>query len=476
LVDRVRAVAAEHPGAVAVRDGREEVDYRGLLARAAGAAARLSAAGAGRGTVVAMLAGPGVPFVAGLLAVQAVGAAYLPLDPAAPAARNAALLADSGATHLLLGADCPAPEDAVGVTVLPLADPADADSTAELPALGGGSDLAYVMFTSGSTGRPKGAMVQRSGLMNHLWAKVGDLDLAAGETVVQNAPLTFDVSVWQLLAPLVVGGTVRVAGVATAADPTALFALVRAEGVTVLEVVPALLRAALDAWDLDGDAPELPTLRWLVVTGEALPADLCRRWHTRYPDVPMMNAYGPTECSDDVTHAVIAVDDELGARVPIGSPVRNTLLYVLSDELQPVPVGVPGELYLAGHGLARGYVGRPALTAERFVADPHGAPGSRMYRTGDLARWTTTGELEFAGRTDDQVKVRGFRIELAEVEAAFAAHPAVRQAFATVRQDRPGDKRLVAYVTGDAPLDELRAFVTDRLPGYMLPAAIVTLD
>ncbi|MER7672914.1 condensation domain-containing protein, partial [Kitasatospora sp. NPDC096128] len=227
LVDRVRVVAAERPDAVAVRDGREQVDYRGLLARAAGAAARLSAAGAGRGSVVAMLAEPGVPFLAGLLAVQAVGAAYLPLDPAAPAARNAALLADSGAAHLLLGAGCEIPE-AAGVTVLPLADPSDADGTTELPSLGGGSDLAYVMFTSGSTGRPKGAMVQRSGMMNHLWAKVRDLDLAAGQTVVQNAPLTFDVSVWQLLAPLIVGGTVRIAGTQTAADPSALFALVQA--------------------------------------------------------------------------------------------------------------------------------------------------------------------------------------------------------------------------------------------------------
>ncbi|MFB7907414.1 amino acid adenylation domain-containing protein [Kitasatospora sp. NPDC056076] len=477
LVDRVRAVAAEHPGAVAVRDGREEVDYRGLLARAAGAAARLSAAGAGRGTVVAMLAGPGVPFVAGLLAVQAVGAAYLPLDPAAPAARNAALLADSGATHLLLGADCPAPEDAVGVTVLPLADPADADSTAELPALGGGSDLAYVMFTSGSTGRPKGAMVQRSGMMNHLWAKIDDLDLAAGETVVQNAPLTFDVSVWQLLAPLVVGGTVRVTGPETAADPHALFALVRAEGVAVLEVVPALLRAALDAWDLDDSAPELPSLEWLVVTGEALPADLCRRWHTRYPDVPMMNAYGPTECSDDVTHAVIAVDDELGARVPIGSPVRNTLLYVLSDELQPVPVGVPGELYVGGAGVGRGYLHDPARTATTFLADPFAGHGTRMYRTGDRVLQRLDGQLEFIERRDHQVKIRGRRVETGEIEAVLRTLTPVTDAAVTVLPDASGNPRLIGYLTGpDVRPNQVRAELAQLLPAYMIPASWLVLD
>ncbi|MEV7597958.1 amino acid adenylation domain-containing protein [Kitasatospora sp. NPDC089797] len=476
LVEQVRAVAAAQPEAVAVRDGRERVGYRQLLTRAAGVAARLSAAGAGRGSVVAMLAEAGAPFVTGVLAVQAVGAAYLPLDPAAPAARNAALLADSGAHHLLLGTDCAAP-DGTGAAVLPLSEPADSACTAELPSLGTGADLAYVMFTSGSTGRPKGAMVQRSGMMNHLWAKAHDLELAAGEVVVQNAPLTFDVSVWQMLAPLVVGGSIRVAGADTAADPNALFTLTRDERIAVLEVVPSLLRAALDAWDLDGSAPELPELHWLVVTGEALPADLCRRWHSRYPDVPMMNAYGPTECSDDVTHAVIAVDDELDGRVPIGGAVRNTRLYVLSDELQPVPVGVPGELYVGGAGVGRGYLDDPARTATTFTADPFTGNGARMYRTGDRVVQRPDGQLEFIERRDHQVKIRGRRVETGEIEAVLRTLHPITDAAVAVLPDTSGNPRLVAYLTGPGvrPAD-IRAELAQLLPAYMIPASWLVLD
>ncbi|MGV9884729.1 condensation domain-containing protein, partial [Streptomyces sp. NPDC003379] len=295
LVERVRAVAARTPDAVAVSDGTHRVTYRDLVTRAAGVASRLGTARIATGSVVAMLADPGVPFVAGVLGVLGAGGAYLPLDPAAPVARNAALLKDSGARFLLVDSAyretaaaliaTDGDEDRPDLTALPLTEASDAACTAELPCVGGGLDLAYVMFTSGSTGRPKGAMVQRSGMVNHLWAKVGDLDLAAGETVVQNAPLTFDVSVWQMLAPLVVGGQVRVSGIEMAADPTALFAMVRTEHVAVLEVVPSLLRAALDAWDVEGAGPELPSLRWLMVTGEALPADLCERWHAHYPHI-----------------------------------------------------------------------------------------------------------------------------------------------------------------------------------------------
>ncbi|MER7848006.1 amino acid adenylation domain-containing protein [Kitasatospora sp. NPDC096077] len=494
LVERVRAIAAEHPEAVAVRDGRERVGYRQLLTRAAGTAARLSAARAGRGSLVAVLAEPGAPFVTGVLAVQAVGAAYLPLDPAAPAARNAALLTDSGATHLLLGAGCTAPTGTehtgpaehagpaertgpAAPAVLPLSDPSDAACSTELPAVGSGLDLAYVMFTSGSTGRPKGAMVHRAGMMNHLWAKVRDLDLAAGEALIQNAPLTFDVSVWQMFAPLIVGGSVRVAGAETAADPHALFTLARDEAVAVLEVVPSLLRAALDAWDLDGDAPRLPELHWLVVTGEALPADLCRRWQARYPDVPMMNAYGPTECSDDVTHAVIAIDDELDARVPIGSAVRNTRLYVLSDELQPVPVGVPGELYVGGAGVGRGYLHDPARTATTFPADPFTGDGTRMYRTGDRVVQRPDGQLEFIERRDHQIKIRGRRVETGEIEAVLRTLDTVTDAAVAVLPDTSGNPRLIGYLTGpDVRPGHVRAELAQLLPAYMIPATWLVLD
>ncbi|WP_253780960.1 condensation domain-containing protein, partial [Goodfellowiella coeruleoviolacea] len=328
-----------------------------------------------------------------------------------------------------------------------------------------------MIFTSGSTGRPKGAMVHRRGMINHLLAKVEDLALSEGDTVVLSAPLTFDISVWQLLAGLVVGGRVRAVGRETAADPKALFGLA---GMTVLEVVPSLLRAALDLWDSGVAAPELG-LRWLVVTGEALPWDLCVRWLDRYPGIPLVNAYGPTECSDDVTHALIdqaavahavaaGAGDGLGVRAPIGRAVRNTQLYVLGDDLQPVPVGVVGELYVGGVGVGRGYLGDAARTASTFVANPFGA--GRLYRTGDRVVYRSDGQLEFVERRDFQVKVRGHRIELGEVEAALRSLPGVRDVAVAVVAGR-----LVGYVVGQADLAEVRGL----LPDYMVPSVLVEL-
>ncbi|MFH9090391.1 non-ribosomal peptide synthetase, partial [Streptomyces sp. NPDC017676] len=240
---------------------------------------------------------------------------------------------------------------------------------------------------------------------------------------------------------------------------------------------PSLLRAALDAWDIEGVAPELPELRWLMVTGEALPADLCRRWHERYPHVPMMNAYGPTECSDDVTHAVIRHGDELGARVPIGSAVRNTCLYVLSDELQPVPVGVPGELYVGGAGVGRGYLDDPARTAGTFVADPFGPVGARMYRTGDRVVQRADGQLEFIERRDHQVKIRGRRVETGEIEAVIRTLEGVTDAAVAVLPDASGNPRLVGYLTGPGvDAVRVRAELAQLLPAYMIPASWLVLE
>ncbi|MBO4138578.1 amino acid adenylation domain-containing protein [Micromonospora tulbaghiae] len=478
----IRAVAATRPDAVAVTDPRQTVTYAGLLARADALAARLRAAGAGRGALVALLTDRGVNAVTGVLAALTADGAYLPLDPRSPVARNADLLAGSGSRWLLVD---PAYEAAaaevvaragVPITVLPLAGTGPVTPPAPLTA--GPDDLAYVIFTSGSTGRPKGAMVHRQGMLNHLLAKVEDLDLTAGDVVVQNAALTFDVSVWQMLASLLTGGAVDVVDDETALDPGALFGRADAHRVTVLEVVPSLLRTALDAWDAGAPPPRLPALRWLLVTGEALPPQLCHRWLARYPSVPLLNAYGPTECSDDVTHAVVTVPaDAAGDRVPIGRAVRNTRLYVLDANLQPVPPGVPGELCVGGVGVGRGYLGDPARTAAVFVADPFsGRPGARLYRTGDRVRHRADGQLEFLGRADDQVKIRGQRIELGEVEAALRGAPGVTAATVAVNTDPAGTNRLVGYVVGDAAPETVREHVAGRLPDAMVPSAVLVLD
>ncbi|MFT2017052.1 amino acid adenylation domain-containing protein [Streptomyces sp. 796.1] len=482
LVARVQQHAAATPRATALVDDRGPVDYATLAGRASALARRLTAAGAGHGAVVAVCARRSAAVPTALLGILGAGAAYLPIDPTGPAARNADMLARSGATIVLAEPEFASTarelgESAGGVGVLEIDAACDAATALAAP-VGTPDDLAYLLFTSGTTGRPKGAMVHRRGMHNHLLAKVEDLDLTAADSVLQNAPLSFDISVWQMLAALVVGGCTRIAADDLVADPDRLFGQVAAERTTGVEVVPSLLRTALDGWDTTGEGVPLPHLRWLMVTGEALPADLCARWFARYPHIPLVNAYGPTECSDDVTHAWLTADapPAAGQRVPIGRVIRNTELYVLDPLLRPVPLGAVGELYVGGDGVGYGYVGDPAKTADAFLPDPFsGRPGARLYRTGDQARYRTDGQLEFLGRNDHQVKIRGQRIELAEVEAALRGVTGVRDAVVTVRTDPAGHDRLIGYYAGEAAPDEVRAGVTGLLTAAMLPAALVPL-
>ncbi|MEU4496928.1 AMP-binding protein, partial [Streptomyces sp. NPDC023998] len=350
-VERIRAVAVAKPAKIAVQDEERSVSYGELVRLGSALTRRLQAAGSGPDSRVAVLCEPGVPFVTGVLGVLGAGAAWVPLDLRAPVARTAALLDDSGADVLYAG---PGQEDLVKeivdrATATPKVvtwDGSRDPQTALVELAGAEDDLAYVIFTSGSTGRPKGAMVHRRGMVNHLLAKVQDLSMSATDVVVHNAPVTFDISVWQMLSGLIVGGRLIVVSRETAADPQELFGRVVTDGVTVLEVVPSLLRAAVDAWQAGTPRPSLAPLRALMVTGEALPADLARIWVELESRIPLVNAYGPTECSDDVTHAVIGAGSELGARAPIGHAVRNTRLYVLDSALRPVVPGVAGELYV----------------------------------------------------------------------------------------------------------------------------------
>ncbi|WP_410607963.1 amino acid adenylation domain-containing protein [Amycolatopsis sp. lyj-109] len=487
---RVRAFARTTPDAEAIADDDGSWTYRELWAFASGVAASLP----GRGAVVGILGDAGREFTGSVLGVWAAGGAYVPVDPQAPVERIAGMLTDAGATWLLAPAsDARAAEIAVAVPGLRVVT-GRGSTPGFTPVPRRADDAAYVLFTSGSTGRPKGVVVCDGGMVNHLLAKIEDLGLTAASTVLQNAPLTFDISVWQMFAPLLAGGAVRVVGADLRADPRRLFDVVDADGVSVVEVVPSLLRTALDEWD---PRVELADLRWLVVTGEAFPPGLRDRWLARFPDIGLVNAYGPTECSDDVTHAFLGH----GGAVPIGGPLRNTRLYVLGPDLRPVPPGVAGELYVGGAGVARGYAGRPGGTAERFVACPFGGPGARMYRTGDRVRWNRDGELEYLGRADDQVKVRGVRIELGEVEAALQALDGVRDAVAAVRPDPAGQPSLVGYVVPEdgfagvrpdpAPQQSLagsalpedrfdlaaaRAALAGKLPAALVPAVLVPLS
>ncbi|CAL9557198.1 amino acid adenylation domain-containing protein [Streptomyces sp. enrichment culture] len=476
VVERVRDHAADRPDAPAVTDDGGTLTY----ARLAGAASALSRRLTGGTGPVALLTEPGRDFVTAELGVLGSGRAFLPLDPRAPLARLTGLLADSGATCVLADTTHQAlARQAAGDLPVLLLDGAEDPADDLAPVTGGPLDLAYVIYTSGSTGKPKGAMVQRGGMVNHLLAKVEELGLDHTDALVHNAPVTFDVTVWQTLTTLLVGGRVRAVPRDAAADPDALFGVIADERLTVLEVVPSLLRATLDAWDTTGNAPELPALRWMISNGEALPADLCARWFARHPHIALANVYGPTECSDDVTHAYartaadVRADD---ASMPIGRPLRNTRLYVLGDDLRPVPQGVPGELFIAGAGVGRGYLGDPGRTATTFVPDPFAADGTRMYRTGDQVVLLADGQLLFTGRRDHQVKIRGQRIELGEVESALRALPDVSDAVAAAVADPAGHQRLVGYVVTGADPAAVRERLADVLPEHMVPSLLLALD
>jgi amino acid adenylation domain-containing protein len=471
LVELFAAQVERSPEAVAaVCEGRS-LTYGELDRRARSWARLLAARGAGPESLVAILAPRGLDFLTGVLAVFQAGAAYLPLDPAQPEARAAAVLRQSGARWLLSGGGLGRALANPEIELLEMEDLAGLDAEPAAPVTAGPESLAYVIFTSGSTGLPKGVMIHHRGMLNHLLAKVEDLELTAADAVAQNASQSFDVSVWQLLCALLVGGRVHVYPDEVARDPAVLPAAAERDGLTILEVVPSLLASMLEA----PEPPALERLRWMIATGEALPPEVCRRWLAVHPGIPLLNAYGPTECSDDVSHHVLRQPP--GPRVvhtPIGRPVANTRLYVVNRELEPQPVGVPGELYAGGTGVGRGYLGRPELTAERFVPDVFSPePGARLYRTGDLCRSRPDGAIEYLGRIDHQVKVRGFRIELGEIEAALGRHPGVREAV-VLALGTGADKRLVAYVTPAG--DGLRAWLRETLPEAMVPSGFVFLE
>ncbi|MGW0538412.1 amino acid adenylation domain-containing protein, partial [Streptomyces sp. NPDC003032] len=461
------------PGATALVSGDEELSYEALDERAERLAHLLRAHGAGPGRLVAVALPRTTDLVVAFLAVLKSGAAYVPIDLDYPEDRVAWVLADADPALLLTtGAAGPVPggggahrvdldaEETRAALAAPVAEALDAVD---------GAHAAYVIYTSGSTGRPKGVVVTRAALDNFLATMRERFALTADDRLLAVTTVGFDIAGLELYLPLTVGATVVLAAPDQVRDPRALCAEAQRTGTTVLQATPGLWRALAEQ-----GGTSLAGVRALV-GGEALPADLARLLLDR--GQPVTNLYGPTETTIWSTAAELTT----GTGAPsIGRPIGNTRVYVLDERLRPVPVGVPGELFIAGDGLARGYLGRPGLSAERFVACPFGAPGSRMYRTGDVVRWRATGDLEFLGRADHQVKVRGFRIEPGEVEAALAAHPGIDRCVVTARPDGSGDTRLVAYtVTADVrppAAGELRDHLAGLLPPYMVPSAFVPLD
>ena len=462
------------------------IDYRELQERAVRLAHLMGARGVCRGDVVAVMVPRSIELVVALRAIVLAGAAYLPIDPDYPQDRIAFLLEDARPSLMVTVTDvAPSDEDGVPRVLLDTRETVEelaAQPHGPLPSATAPSPEhpAYVIYTSGSTGRPKGVVVPHRGIVNRLCWMQHQFPLDGSDRVLQKTPSGFDVSVWEFFWAHMVGATLVVARPEGHKDPAYLTRAINDHGITTLHFVPSMLGAFLSHLEAEPEATEaLHTLRWVMCSGEALGRDLVRRFRESAPDhTGLFNLYGPTEASVDVTWADCGRSPDERASVPIGAPVWNTRVYVLDAALRPVPPGVRGELYLAGVQLADGYLGRPALSCERFVADPFGGPGDRMYRTGDLASWRGDGNLDFHGRVDHQVKIRGLRIELGEVEAAIDEFGAAEQSAVVVREDAPGDQRLVAYLVTDDPEapERVRSHLRSVLPAHMVPNALLTLD
>jgi amino acid adenylation domain-containing protein len=450
-------------------------------------------------------------FLLGILAILKAGGVYVPIDSTYPPDRIEHMLSNSevkivltdslclntllsllnSSSHLQYIACLDIKPNIVSTEIneINIYDQSDFDnlSSENLGLSSTGIAPAYMMYTSGSTGLPKGAIIRHNGAINHIWAQFDALNLSEGFSFLQSAPVSSDISVWQFLAPILIGGKTVIVNRETVYNPENLFQVIKSEKLVIVELVPAALKSLLDYISgLSIHQRLLPNLQWMMVTGESVSVELVNRWLSMYPSIRVVNAYGPTEAADDVTGLIIEKPLPSNLRtVPIGKPLANLNLYILNQNMQLSPIGVPGEICVSGIGVGQGYWKNEKLTQLSFVANPfQETQGSYLYKTGDLGRWLPDGNIEFLGRIDHQVKIRGFRIELGEIEVLISQHPQVRETIVVVKEDTCGDKRLVGYVVLSTANDansselanELRNLLKLRLPEHMIPSAFVQLE
>lgn len=483
VLDIIGEQAWQRAEAWACRDGDRSVTYAELWARARAQAGHLSALDLPAGSHIGLFAERSLEAVIAQLSVWMAGHVYVPLDVRAPHDRLMDQIARADLRLLLCDETHADQAHALGQDAGFEAQPVQASAPCSdvefTPVEAKADDAAYVFFTSGSTGQPKAARVAHHGMMNHVCAKIGDLQMGCADRTAFTAPLTFDISIWQVLAPLMSGGCIEIYRDTITHDPVALFSRVQEDAVSILQLVPTAVRGALESLLSSGGRQALPALRWLILTGEALPPDICRKWISLFPDIAILNAYGPTECSDDVTHDVIDwPPDEGQARMSIGRPLPGVRVHVVDPRGQDVPPGVAGELQVSGLCVGLGYYKDEARTEMAFPRDRDAYRG-RRYATGDLARFTPDGKLDFLGRLDHQIKLNGIRIEPGEIEAALNASPAVLTSLVVV--DEAGKSaRLVAYIVARDGMkitpSELKARCRLSLPQALIPSAFVCLD
>jgi amino acid adenylation domain-containing protein len=465
--ERIEAQVEKTPDAIAVSYDNDSLSYRELNARANQLARWLRKLGVGRESLVGICMQRGIEMVVSLLAVMKAGGAYVPLDPAFPKSRLSFMIEDSELRFLIAGQSFGFADGYDGKLISMDSDQEAIalESRQNLSVQAGPESLVYVIYTSGSTGRPKGVQISHRALVNLLTSMQAQPGLEPENSLLAVTTISFDIAALELYLPLVAGARCVIASREAASDASQLRALLEDEDITVMQATPSTWKMLLDSgWQGKSNLK-------VLCGGEALSRELAANLLPKAGS--LWNLYGPTETTVWSTVQPITSAD---GPIAIGRPIGNTQMYIFDDNLQPVPAGVIGELHIGGAGLARGYLKRPQLDAEKFIANPIVAePNSRLYRTGDLARYQLDGCVECLGRIDSQVKVRGFRIELGEIESLLREHPAVRDACAIVREDTPGDQRLVGYVVPHkmtVQLDDVHEFLKERLPGYMMPVLV----
>jgi amino acid adenylation domain-containing protein len=511
------------PNNIAVVHEKNKLTYQELNDKSNQLAVMLRQLDLNKGDFVGIFKDRDINFIIAILAIYKAGGAYVPIDSTYPSNRIEYMLSNSEVKFLLTDSSLLSVltdlidnssqlksiiclDEAViesihlihnkGLTIYDQLDFSNLPKE-NLKPVNEAIDPAYMIYTSGSTGLPKGTIVRHDGAINHIYAQFDELKLTEEFCFIQSAPSSTDISVWQFLAPLLIGGKTVIVDIETVAIPEQLFKVLKSENITVVELVPALFGGLLEyTSQLPNQERELPDLKWMMLSGESVSIQWVNKWLKTYPYIKIVNAYGPTEAADDITQFI--VDKRLPENqriVPIGKPLANLNMYILDEQMKLLPIGAPGEICVSGIGVGAGYWKNEEKTKLSFVPNPFtdakkNLPGNRtdlIYKTGDLGRWLPDGNIEFLGRIDHQVKIRGFRVELGEIQALLGQHKTVRDAVVVVREDNPDDKRLVAYVvpkpefhqdssTSSGLVQQLRDLLKEKLPGHMIPSAIVLLE